>query len=73
MFNPTTAMKTLAWNCRGLGNQCVVHEELVDIVQAQNLIIVFLSETWSSKEHMQWVCYAQMMKCLYFLKCSQLQ
>ena len=47
-------MKTLAWNCRGLGNRCAV-QELVDIVQAQDPMIVFLFETWSSKEHMKWV------------------
>ena len=47
-------MKILAWNCRGLGNRRAV-QELVDIVQTQDPIIVFLSETWSSKEHMKWV------------------
>ena len=47
-------MKFLAWNCRGLKNRCVV-QELVDIVQAQDPMIVFLSETWSSREHMLWV------------------
>ena len=30
-------------------------QELVEIVQAQDLMIVFLSETWSSMEHMRWV------------------
>ena len=30
-------------------------QELVDIVQAQNSMIVFLSEIWSVKEHMKWV------------------
>ena len=43
-------MKLLAWNCRGLGRRRAV-QELVDIVQAQNLMIVFLSKTWSDKEH----------------------
>ena len=47
-------MKILAWNCRGLGNQRAV-QELVDIVQIQDPMIVFLSKTWSSKEHMKWV------------------
>ena len=47
-------MKTLAWNYRGLGNRRAV-QELVDIVQAQDPMIMFLSETWSSKEHMKWV------------------
>ena len=47
-------MKFLAWNCRGLKNRCVV-QELVDIVQAQDPMIVFLSETWSSREWMLWV------------------
>ncbi|XP_075665007.1 uncharacterized protein LOC142634593 [Castanea sativa] len=47
-------MKLLAWNCRGLRNRHAV-QELVDIVQAQDPMIVFLSETWSSREHMLWV------------------
>ena len=47
-------MKLLAWNCQGLGNRRAV-QELVDIVQAQDPMIVFLSETWSSKEYMLWV------------------
>ena len=47
-------MKLLAWNCRGLGNRCVI-QELVDIVHAQDPMIVFLSETWSTKEKMKWV------------------
>ena len=47
-------MKLLTWNCRGLGNHRAV-QELVDIIQAQDSMIVFLSETWSSREHMLWV------------------
>ena len=47
-------MKILAWNCKGLGNWHAV-QELVDFVQAQDPMIVFLSETWSSKERMKWV------------------
>ena len=47
-------MKLLAWNCQGLGNRRAVHE-LVDMVQAQGPKIVFLSETWSDKEWMEWV------------------
>ncbi|XP_065631679.1 uncharacterized protein LOC136068452 [Quercus suber] len=47
-------MKLLAWNCRGLGNRRAV-QELVDIVQAQDPMIVFLSETWSNKERMKWI------------------
>ena len=47
-------MKLLARNCRGLGNYRVV-QELADIVQAQDPMIVFLLETWSSKEYMLWV------------------
>ena len=44
-------MKILAWNCRRLGNRLVV-QELVDIIQAQDPSIVFLSETWSNREQM---------------------
>ena len=51
---PPTVMKILAWNCRGLRNRRAI-QELVNIVQAQDPMIVFLSETWSSKEHMKWV------------------
>jgi len=47
-------MKILAWNCKGLGNWHAV-QELVDIAQAQDPMIVFLLEAWSSKEHMKWV------------------
>ena len=47
-------MSLLAWNCRGLGNRRAV-DELVDIVQAKGPAIVFLSETWSDREHMEWV------------------
>ena len=47
-------MKLLAWNCQELRNRRVV-QELVDIVKARDLIIVFLLETWSSKECMLWV------------------
>ena len=44
-------MKLLSWKCRGLGNQVAI-QELVDIVRAQDPMFVFLSETWSDKEHM---------------------
>ena len=47
-------MKLLAWNYKGLGNRCTV-QELVDRVQAQDPMIVFLLERWSDKEHMKWV------------------
>ena len=47
-------MKLIAWNCRGLGNRRAV-QELVDIVQAQDPMIVFLSETWSGHDRMEWV------------------
>ncbi|XP_065639086.1 uncharacterized protein LOC136071560 [Quercus suber] len=49
-------MIALAWNCRGLGTRRAV-QELVELVQAQGPKIVFLSETWSDKEHMKKVCY----------------
>ena len=47
-------MKLLVWNCRGLGNRRAI-QELVDIIQAQDPLIVFLYETWSSRERMLWV------------------
>ena len=49
---PPKSMKLLAWNCRGLGNRCAV-DELGDIIQAQDPKIVFLSETWSTKDQME--------------------
>ena len=42
-------MKLLAWNCKGLGNRPAV-QELVDIVRAQDPLVVLLSETWSDRE-----------------------
>ena len=45
-------MNLLALNCRGFGNRCAV-DELGDIIQAKDLGIVFLSETWSNKEQME--------------------
>ena len=45
-------MNLLAWNCRGLEN-CRVVDELGDIVHAQDPRIVFLSETWSTKDQME--------------------
>ena len=46
------SMKLLAWNCRGLRNRHAV-DELRDIIQAQDPKIVFLSETWSTKDQME--------------------
>ena len=45
-------MNLLAWNCRVLGNHRA-KRELGDIIQAQDPMIVFLSETWSSKSQME--------------------
>ena len=45
-------MNLLAWNCRGLGNHRAV-DKLGDIVQAKDPGIIFLSETWSTKEQME--------------------
>jgi len=47
-------MNLLAWNYRGLGNRQAV-DELVELVQAKGPAIVFLSETWLDREHMEWV------------------
>lgn len=44
-------MKLLVWNCRRLGNRPAV-QKLVDIVRAQDPMVVFFSETWSNREHM---------------------
>ena len=56
-------MNILAWNCRGLRNRRAV-QELVDIVQAQGSEIMFLSETWSNKEWMEWVrCQLKFVGC----------
>ena len=48
-------MNLLAWNCRGLGNRRAV-DELGDIIQAQEPKIVFLSETWLTKDQMERIC-----------------
>ena len=45
-------MNLLAWNCWGLGNRRAV-DELGEIIQVKDPEIVFLSETWSTKEHMK--------------------
>lgn len=47
-------MKLLTWNCKRLGNRNAI-QELVDIVQEQDSMIVFLSKTWSDNENMKWV------------------
>ena len=45
-------MTSLAWNCQGLGNRRSVRE-LANIVQAEGPKIVFLSETWSGRKHLE--------------------
>ena len=45
-------MSCLAWNCRGLGNPRA-KRELEDLIQAQDPLIVFLSETWADKEQLE--------------------
>ena len=45
-------MISLAWNYRGLGNRRIVRE-LVDTMQAEGPKIVFLSETWSGRKHIE--------------------
>ena len=47
-------MKLRAWNYQGLGN-CRAVQELIDIVQAQGPMIVFLSKTWSGRDRMEWI------------------
>ena len=47
-------MNLLVWNCRGLGNRRAV-DDLGEIIQAKDPEIVFLSETWSTKEHMEYI------------------
>ena len=48
-------MNLLAWNCRELGNHRVV-EELGELIQAKDLGLVFLLETWSTKTQMVGIC-----------------
>ena len=48
-------MSLLAWNYQGIGNRCAV-DELGDIIRAQDLVIVFLLETWLTKVQMQHIC-----------------
>ena len=38
-------MSIMCWNCHGLGKRQTV-QELGDIIQAQDLTVVFLAETW---------------------------
>lgn len=45
-------MSCLAWNCRELGNQHA-RKELEELIQAQDPLIVFLSETWSDKDQLE--------------------
>ena len=47
-------MNLLAWNCWGLRNRRAV-DELGEIIKAKDPGIVFLSETWSTKEHMEYI------------------
>jgi hypothetical protein len=45
-------MSILSWNCRGLGNPCIV-QKLAHLVWAKDPSAVFLCETWSNDEHLE--------------------
>lgn len=45
-------MKIAAWNCRGLGNRPAVRG-LLDFQKAENVDIIFLSETKMDERRMQ--------------------
>ena len=48
-------MNLITWNYWGFGNRRAVQELIVDIVQAQGPMIVFLSETWLDRDKMEWI------------------
>lgn len=45
-------MSCLVWNCREFGNPCIGNE-LVEMVQAKDLSVVFLAETWIDKARLK--------------------
>ena len=47
-------MSCIVWNCRGLGNQLTV-QELVDLVQAKGLAVMFLAETLADEARLDYV------------------
>ena len=47
-------MSCIVWNYRGLGNQLAV-QELVELVQAKALIVVFLAETLADEARLDYV------------------
>ena len=52
ILNPASTNEFLSLELSGVGNRRTVRE-LVEIVQAEGPKIVFLSETWSSRKHME--------------------
>ena len=45
-------MNLLVWNCRGLGN-LRTEKELGNIIQAKDLSVVFLAETWADEVRLE--------------------
>lgn len=48
-------MSTISWNCQGLGPPWKL-QFLKDVVRQERPSVVFLCETLSNKEKMEWVC-----------------
>ena len=48
-------MSWLCWNVRGLGNRRTIRD-LEALVQAQDPVAMFLSETWANKDRLRSLC-----------------
>lgn len=48
-------MSVIGWNCQGLGLPCKI-QFLKDIIRQEKPVFIFLSETISSRQKMEWVC-----------------
>ncbi|KAF9589899.1 hypothetical protein IFM89_029262 [Coptis chinensis] len=47
-------MKTISWNCRGCGGQSTIRQ-IKNLISKENPDIIFLSETKSKSQHMQYL------------------